>query len=118
MSGNSRNCKTWAVAFTIGMMLLAAILGTPGSILTAPLPLLVTMLLDAYYLALERSFRDEYNRFVRDLHQEKLTGESLLYPNASRNMVRKTLGSLRSYGVYGFHPPLAITLAAIWATLP
>jgi hypothetical protein len=75
MAGNSANCKTWCITLLAGLVALA--FGqTRESVLA--IGLVVTFLfyvLDSYYLALEKGFRDEYDKAVRTIRENKPIAE-------------------------------------------
>jgi hypothetical protein len=80
MASNSFKMKGWAVA-SAGAI--CTVLGTAGFeklrdlYLIALIPYLTFCLLDAYYLMLEKCFRDAYDSFVKDLHRKELKVDKL-----------------------------------------
>ena len=69
MAENSRSCKLWCVTLVAAVLVLVARTGEPQHALIALAPTGLLLLLDAYYLALERSFRKSYDNFVDKLHR-------------------------------------------------
>ena len=65
MAENSRSCKVWCVTLVSAILVLVARTGEPHHALLALAPALLFLLLDAYYLALERAFRNSYDAFGR-----------------------------------------------------
>ena len=115
MAESSRHCKTWCIAVSLGVLLASALPETPWCAPIALAPVLPLMLLDAYYLALERAFREQHRMFIGKLHQEELTPDSLFDPGPSRSIHRNTLRALTSFSVYGLYGPLALTVGlASW----
>ena len=80
MAENSRACKTWAVTLVAAILVVVSRFGsTDGqsafgseAALIALVPTILFWLLDSYYLALERGFRESYDRFIKQLHTSKL----------------------------------------------
>ncbi len=77
MADNSRWCKVWCVTLVSAALVLAARTDNPHHPLVALAPVVLFLILDAYYLGLERSYRWSYNGFVKHLHQGKLQAEQL-----------------------------------------
>lgn len=61
MSSNSATIKRYAIIITAAAISFAKALGAPNALLFTPFVILVFGLLDAYYLRLERRFRDLYD---------------------------------------------------------
>jgi hypothetical protein len=68
MATNSASCKTWCVSLVSAIVVILADKGKPSYVWISVVPLILFLVLDAYYLALERQFRDRYNEFIRKLH--------------------------------------------------
>ena len=70
MAENSRSCKVWCVTLVAATLVLVARTGEPQHALIALVPTLLFLALDAYYLALERAFRNSYNTFLNQSQGE------------------------------------------------
>ena len=77
MAENSRSCKVWCVTLVAATLVLVARTGEPQHALIALVPTLLFLVLDAYYLALERAFRNSYNALVGKLHQGELASSNV-----------------------------------------
>lgn len=77
MATNSANCKSWCVTVTSGMLVLLLNHDEWHFAWLAFLPLALFLLLDAYYLALEQSFRERFQTFCQDLHEGKAATNDL-----------------------------------------
>lgn len=77
MASNSASCKTWCVTIVSALFALAIDKNKPDAILVGFLPLGLFFLLDAYYLSLERDFRQIYNSFVTKLLTNKASDADL-----------------------------------------
>jgi hypothetical protein len=73
MASNSSACKTWCVTLVSAVLVIVADKGKPDYAWIAMLPIVVFAALDAYYLALEKAFRNSYNDFISKLHNKSLT---------------------------------------------
>lgn len=71
MANNSSNCKTWCVTIVSALLVVLVDKGEAQYGLIVLIPVTLFCFLDAYYLALERAFRDTYNSFIRRLHQKQ-----------------------------------------------
>jgi len=68
MASNSTSCKTWCITLVSAILVVVADKSKPDYALLAMIPTLLFFFLDAYYLGLERGFRDLYNKFIQKLH--------------------------------------------------
>lgn len=74
MASNSTAAKTWCITIVSAILVVVADKKKPDYALLALIPLILFMALDAYYLAMEKGFRNAYNSFIRRLHAGTLTG--------------------------------------------
>ncbi|MFA6244838.1 MAG: hypothetical protein WC655_28095 [Candidatus Hydrogenedentales bacterium] len=81
----------------------------PEALIVALIPILVFLVLDAYYLALENAFRNAYSRFVASARGDVTTLESLfvIEPVYSRGKVMDTLVRVVSFSVFPMYSMLA-----------
>ena len=114
MAENSRYCKIWCVTLVAATLVLVARTGEPRHALIALVPTLLFLVLDAYYLALERAFRDSYNGFVSRLHQGQLSPRDIYAVRPvgiGLALVGRCLGSV---SIWLFYPLVAATIALAW----
>ena len=116
MAENSRSCKLWCITLVAAVLVLVARTEQPHYALLALLPAVLFLLLDTYYLALERAFRCSYNKFVEKLHGGELQTSDLykLGPTGS------TFGHFRwafgkSFSILPFYLALALMVVITWA---
>ena len=114
MAANSRSCKFWCVTLVAATLVLVARTGEPMHALIALAPTGLFLVLDAYYLALERAFIKSQNGFVRKLHQGTLKSDDV-YKVIPTGMgifsVAKCLGSV---SIWLFYPLVAVTVVLAW----
>ena len=114
MAENSRACKVWCVTLVAAILVLVARTGEPQHALIALVPTLLFLVLDAYYLALERAFRDSYNAFVGQLHRGELA-PSDVFRVAPVGMGLALVGRcLGSVSIWLFYPLVAVTIILAW----
>ena len=114
MAENSRSCKIWSVTLVSAILVLVARTGEPRHALLALAPVMLFLLLDAYYLAQEQAFRKSYDAFVAKLHSGDLA-EADLYAVMPVGMgVCLVLACLRSSSVWLFYPALIATIVLAW----
>ncbi|HUV93600.1 MAG TPA: hypothetical protein VMX14_02050 [Anaerolineae bacterium] len=120
MAGNSASAKTWCVALVSAILVLLADRGSPALVWMALAPILLFCMLDTYYLALEKDFRDRYNELVRKLH----AGEAALHdlfvvlpPGESPLTLRNTSRAFKSFSVWPFYTIQVVILLAVWFLL-
>ncbi len=107
MAANSSSCKAWCVTLVSAVLVIVADKGKPEFAYIAFLPTLVFSALDAYYLALEKGFRNGYNDFISKLHRKALSEGDLYSVVPKGNMSKLQLQAIRSFSVWGFYCSLA-----------
>jgi hypothetical protein len=112
MAANSSASKAWCVTLVSAVLVIVADKGVPDYAYIALLPAVIFAALDAYYLALEKAFRNSYNDFISKLHNKTLTETDLYSVAPKGNMSRLQWASLKSFSVWGFYLSL-ITLIFI-----
>jgi carbon starvation protein CstA len=112
MASNSANCKTWCVSLVSVILLVIAFKDKPNYFWITLIPTAFFFLLDSYYLAQERSFRDIYNEFISDLHSghAKTNRLFILKPLEGMNMVNSLFASSLSFSIYPFYLTLVSTI--------
>lgn len=114
MSVNSRSCKVWCVTLVSAVLVLVARTEQPDYALIALIPAVLFLILDTYYLALEKGFRGSYESFVRKIHLGELTSSDL-YPVApSGSNLGRVTASLLSFSIWPFYPTLVLLILLAW----
>ena len=114
MAANSRSCKVWCVTLVAAVLVLVARTGEPQHALIALVPTLLFLILDSYYLALERAFIKSQNAFVAKLHGGELTtaGVYRVIPaGMGLPLVGRCLGSV---SIWLFYPLVVATIVLAW----
>ena len=111
MAANSSASKTWCVTLVSAVIVIVADKGKPEYTWIALLPTIVFAALDAYYLALEKGFRNSYNDFVAKLHNKKLTTEDLYLVSPKGSISRLQFQAMKSFSVWGFYFSIALLIA-------
>ena len=120
MASNSASCKTWCVTIIAAILVLAIDKEKPSTILAGFLVAFLFFVLDAYYLSLERDFREKYNRFVRNLHDDKAKASDvydLAIPNDRWHRGLATICACFSFSVIGFYGVLVLGLFVVKSVL-
>ncbi len=110
MSANSSNCKAWCVSLVAAILVIVADKGKPEYAWISLLPTIVFTALDAYYLALEKAFRNSYNIFITKIHKKQLTEEDLYAVTPVGKMSQLQLEALKSFSVWGFYLSLIVLI--------
>lgn len=119
MAANSAGCKTWCIALVSVILLIIADKGRPELVWLSLVPIVLFLFLDAYYLALERGFRDQYNTFIRKLHSGKATVDDVFIVSPGTGFwailldIVKAFASIAVWPFYGLLV-LMLVIAAIW----
>ena len=114
MAENSRSCKVWCITIVSAVLVLVARTEGPEYALAALLPTVLFLILDTYYLALERAFRESYSVFVRRLHAGELKSADLYDVAPTGSVPRHFRASLKSFSIWPFYPTLAILIIGLF----
>lgn len=110
MASNSSSCKAWCVTLVSAILVIVADKGKPEYAWIAMLPTIVFAALDAYYLALEKSFRNSYNDFISKVHNRTLIESDLYSVIPKGSMSYLQWESVKSFSVWGFYISLAVLI--------
>ena len=110
MAENSRSCKVWCVTLVAATLVLVARTGEPQHALIALVPTLLFMLLDTYYLVLEKAFRKSYNAFVDKLHGKEQFEPDLFKVERTGMGPALVWECLRSSSIWPFYLLLTVTI--------
>ncbi len=111
MAANSTACKTWCITVVSAILVIVADKGKPDFVWIALFPAILFAGLDAYYLALEKGFRNSYNEFIKKLHTGQLTPEDMYSVAPKGRNFDLQVSALKSFSVWGFYLPLVALLA-------
>ncbi len=105
MAANSANAKTWCVGLVSAILIIVADKRAPGYVWVALVPSALLFFLDAYYLGLERLFRDLYNNFIRKLHAGKATVQDvfIVTPGSTRTILWSAAKAMGSISIWPFY---------------
>jgi hypothetical protein len=117
MATNSTAAKTWCITLVSAILVVIADKGKPNYALIALFPTVLFLMLDAYYLAMEKGFRNAYNEFVKKVHFGSLTPDDLYSVRPVKSMSRLQLEALQSVSVWGFYSFLAVMIFVAWYLL-
>lgn len=119
MAENSRSCKVWCVTLVSATLVLVAQTGKPQNMLIALVPAVLLLILDTYYLALERGYRDAYASFVQKLHSCGPCLADLYVVNPNGAVPKLFVQSLSSFSIWPFYLMVgAMVLLACWIIVP
>jgi hypothetical protein len=110
MATNSASCKTWCVTLVAGILVSVADKGKPNLALIALVPTALFLVLDTYYLALERCFRTSYGEFINKMHVYALAPADLCAISPSGSVAKAFFKALRSFSVWPFYMMLLIMI--------
>lgn len=113
MAGNSANCKTACVTLVSAILVIVADKGKPEYTWIATFPTIVFCGLDAYYLALEKGFRQSYNRFVSKIHRNSLTDQDIYSVLPVGNISHHQCQAIKSFSVWGYYLSLLCLIGLV-----
>lgn len=113
MAANSANCKTWCITAVSALLVVMADKHKPEMVSVLVVPVVLFGFLDAYYLGIERSFRERYDTFIGALH-DGTAGIKDVYglPRpSSGELAKRTISAIASISVAPFYLLMLATLA-------
>lgn len=117
MAGNSTSAKAWCITIVSAILVVVADKTKSEYALIALIPTLLFSALDAYYLAMEKGFRNSYNKFVRKVHDGSLRPDDLYSVKPEGEMSRLQWESYKSFSVWGFYVVLTVLIITAWLLL-
>jgi len=119
MATNSASCKTWCITLVSAVVVIIADKEKPNYVWISVVPIVLFLLLDSYYLALERQFRGVYNDFIRKLHFGEATVDDLFFLAPRAGAGTTSLDILRAAGSMAVWPfyvllPLMLLIVRAW----
>ncbi|MDL1859658.1 hypothetical protein FBR04_01335 [Betaproteobacteria bacterium PRO7] len=116
MASNSSSCKTWCITLVSAIVVIITDKAHPDYVWISLVPITLFLVLDAYYLALERQFRDVYNSFIRKLHSGSATVDDVFIVAPRAGVTSSSASILKAAGsmsVWPFYLLLAAMLVAV-----
>ncbi len=110
MASNSASCKAWCIILVSAILVIVADKGKPGYVYIALIPTILFLVLDAYYLALEKSFRKSYNGFIEKLHNSSLISSDFYVVSPEGSLLKAFFVSLTSFSIYPFYLTLIVMI--------
>lgn len=112
MASNSTSSKAWCITIVSAILVIIAGKGKADLALLALMPTILFLALDAYYLALEKGFRNSYKSFVTKVHDGTLTPADLYSIAPEGQVLILQLKAFGSFSVWGFYGALAALILA------
>lgn len=113
MASNSSQCKTWSITIVSAILVIVADKSKPEYAWIAFFPTILFWLLDVYYLALEKEFRERYNKFIQKLHSGEISPEDLYSVSPYGNIWRHKCTALKSFSIWGFYGGVILLIVLI-----
>ena len=108
MGTNASSCKAWSITLVSAILVVVADKNKPNYALIAMIPIGLFLLLDAYYLALEKGFRNAYNAFIDKLHEDEVLSSDVYAVAPKGRMICLVCMSLRSFSIWPFYITLLL----------
>jgi uncharacterized membrane protein YwzB len=103
MASNSASCKAWCITLVCAILVVVADKEKSQYSLIAIIPTVLFLVLDTYYLALERIYRQSYNTFIKKLHSKKISTSDLYVVVPSGSLFKTFFLSLLSLSIWLFY---------------
>lgn len=110
MAANSTAAKTWCITIVSAVLVVVADKNKPNYTLLALIPTFLFLALDAYYLGMEKGFRNAYNSFVRKVHDDTLSRNDLFSVKLEGVPSKLQWEAIKSFSVWGFYFVLAMLI--------
>jgi len=81
--------------------------------LVALIPVLLFFVLDIYYLALEKLFRNSFNLFMDKLHSKGISSKDLYVVTPKGNKLKAYFRSLTSFAIWPFYTTLLVMILIV-----
>lgn len=107
MATNSASSKTWCITLVSAILVVVADKSKAEIAFITLIPIILFFSLDSYYLALEKSLRDNYDEFVSKLKNNKLTNDDF-YKISTGNLKEKISDAICSFSVWPFYSAIII----------
>lgn len=106
MASNSSSSKAWCITLVSAILVIVADKGKPDYAWIAIIPTTLFFILDAYYLSLEKRFRNSYNIFIEKLHNNQIAQNDLFAVLPTGNSFYLFCKSIASFSVWPFYSML------------
>lgn len=103
MASNSSQCKAWCITIVSAILVIVADKSKPDYAWIALFPTILFLILDAYYLALEKGFRERYNKFIDKLHSKEISPKDLYSVSPYGNIWNHRFNAVKSFSIWGFY---------------
>ncbi len=116
MGTNAASCKTWCITLVSAIVVIIADKGKPNYVWISVVPIVLFLVLESYYLALERQFREVYNDFIRKLHFGTASVDDVFFVAPRSGARASSLNILRaacSMAIWPFYVLLALMLLIV-----
>lgn len=110
MATNSSSCKAWCITVVSAILVIVADKGKSQYAYIAIIPNILFLVLDTYYLALEKMFRILYNDFIKKLHENVIDSSDLFVVIPKGNLIKMFFKSIISFSVWPFYLTLLIMI--------
>ena len=110
MALNSSSSKAWCITLVSAILVVVADKSKPQYALIALIPTFLFLVLDTYYLALEKGFRGSYNDFIKKLHSASLNSNDLFAVVPKGSIIKLFFKSLISFSVWPFYLTLFVMI--------
>ena len=118
MATNGASCKTWCITLVSAIVVIIADKGKPNYVWISVVPIILFLVLESYYLALERQFREVYNDFIRKLHFGTASVDDVFFVAPRSGAGATSVNILKaafSIAIWPFYALLAIMLLVVRA---
>jgi len=117
MSSHSAACKTWCMTLVAAIAALGISAESTRIVLVGLLPTLILFVLDAFYLSLERDFREMYDQFVDSLAAGEIDASDLFKMKPPNGLLHRLKATGKAFGSVSVWPFYLLVAAAMVLTV-
>lgn len=113
MAGASASAKNWCVTVVSAVVVLAVDKKNPSFAAIAIVPATLFLVMDVYYLALERRVRATHTAFAKQLREGVASTEALFDVGPTRLSLADTCAALQSKSIWPFYLLIGLSLLGV-----
>lgn len=110
MAANSTASKAWCITLVSAILVIVAEREEPNYAFIGVVPTLLFFILDTYYLALEKAFRQSYNEFIDKLHNGKVISKDLYVITPKGSLAKGFIRAICSVSIWPFYITMLIVI--------
>ncbi len=117
MASNSSLAKAWCITVVSAMLVIVADKSNSDFALISFIPTVLFLLVDTYYLSLEKGFRNSYNQFIDKHHANEIEKNDLYAISPKGSPARLFFEALFSPSIWPFYLTISGMILIVWQVI-